>query len=62
MTQFKDKSGGRGSVSTALLDYPVLMAGDIIFYDAHEVPVGEDQKQHVELARDIAIRFQLSRK
>ena len=57
MTQFKDKSEGRGSVSTALLDYPVLMAGDIIFYDAHEVPVGEDQKQHVELARDIANRF-----
>jgi tryptophanyl-tRNA synthetase len=57
MTQFKDKSEGRGSVSTALLDYPVLMAADIILYDAHEVPVGEDQKQHVELARDIANRF-----
>jgi tryptophanyl-tRNA synthetase len=57
MTQFKDKSAGQESVSTGLLDYPVLMAGDIILYDAHEVPVGEDQKQHVELARDIAQRF-----
>lgn len=57
MTQFKDKSARQESVLTGLLDYPVLMAGDIIFYDAHEVPVGEDQKQHVELARDIAQRF-----
>lgn len=57
MTQFKDKSEGRESVSTGLLDYPVLMAGDILLYSAHEVPVGEDQKQHVELARDIAQRF-----
>ncbi len=57
MTQFKDKSAKQESVLTGLLDYPVLMAGDIIFYDAHEVPVGEDQKQHVELARDIAQRF-----
>ncbi|MDP6662953.1 MAG: tryptophan--tRNA ligase [SAR202 cluster bacterium] len=57
MTQFKDKSAGRGSVSTGLLDYPVLMAGDILLYSAHEVPVGDDQKQHVELARDIAQRF-----
>ena len=57
MTQFKDKSEGRERVSAGLLDYPVLMAGDIILYDADEVPVGEDQKQHVELARDIAERF-----
>lgn len=57
MTQFKDKSQGQERVSTGLLDYPVLMAGDIILYDADEVPVGEDQKQHVELSRDIAARF-----
>ena len=57
MTQFKDKSIRQESVLTGLLDYPVLMAGDILFYDADEVPVGEDQKQHVELARDIAQRF-----
>lgn len=57
MTQFKDKAARQESVLTGLLDYPVLMAGDIIFYDADEVPVGEDQKQHVELARDIAQRF-----
>ncbi len=57
MTQFKDKAARQESVLTGLLDYPVLMAGDILLYDAHEVPVGEDQKQHVELARDIAQRF-----
>jgi tryptophanyl-tRNA synthetase len=57
MTQFKDKAAGRESVSTGLLDYPVLMAGDILLYDADEVPVGDDQRQHVELARDIAQRF-----
>ncbi len=57
MTQFKDKSAGQQRVSTGLLDYPVLMAADIILYDADEVPVGDDQKQHVELARDIASRF-----
>ncbi|HID52609.1 MAG TPA: tryptophan--tRNA ligase, partial [Anaerolineae bacterium] len=57
MTQFKDKAAKQESVLTGLLDYPVLMAGDIIFYDADEVPVGEDQKQHVELTRDIAQRF-----
>ncbi len=57
MTQFKDKAAKQESVLTGLLDYPVLMAGDIIFYDANEVPVGEDQKQHVELTRDIAQRF-----
>lgn len=57
MTQFKDKSLKQESVLTGLLDYPVLMTGDILLYDAHEVPVGDDQKQHVELARDIAQRF-----
>jgi tryptophanyl-tRNA synthetase len=57
MTQFKIKSEQRESVSTGLLDYPVLQAADILLYDTHEVPIGEDQKQHVELARDIAQRF-----
>ncbi len=57
MTQFKEKSAKQESVLAGLLDYPVLMAGDIIFYDADEVPVGDDQKQHVELTRDIAARF-----
>ena len=57
MIQFKDKSAGLESVSTGLLDYPVLMAGDILLYSTHEVPVGEDQRQHVELTRDIAARF-----
>ena len=57
MTQYKDKSEKQEIVSTGLLDYPVLMTSDIILYDAHYVPVGEDQKQHVELARDIAQRF-----
>lgn len=57
MTQYKDKASNQISVSMGLLDYPVLMAGDILLYDAQEVPVGDDQKQHVELARDIAQRF-----
>lgn len=58
MTQFKDKSGNdQGAVSVGLFDYPVLMAADILLYDTNIVPVGEDQKQHVELARDIARRF-----
>ncbi len=58
MTQFKTKSGGeRDSVSTGLLDYPVLMAADILLYQADAVPVGEDQRQHIELTRDIAQRF-----
>lgn len=58
MTQFKDKSGkNQESVSVGLYDYPVLMAADILLYDTDIVPVGEDQKQHVELARDIARRF-----
>jgi tryptophanyl-tRNA synthetase len=59
MTQFKDKSAKQGSEGqlVGLYDYPVLMAADILLYDADEVPVGEDQKQHVELTRDIATRF-----
>ena len=57
MTQYKDKSAKQESVFTGLLDYPVLMAGDIILYDADEVPVGDDQKQHVELTRDIVNSF-----
>lgn len=58
MTQFKDKSGEHEeSVSSALFMYPVLMVGDIILYDADLVPVGEDQKQHIELTRDVAYRF-----
>jgi tryptophanyl-tRNA synthetase len=57
MTQFKTKSSQQESVSTGLLDYPVLQAADILLYDSHQVPVGDDQKQHVELARDIAQRF-----
>jgi tryptophanyl-tRNA synthetase len=57
MTQFKEKSTGQESVSVGLFDYPVLMAADILLYDTEEVPVGDDQRQHVELARDIALRF-----
>lgn len=57
MTQFKIKSEQRESVSAGLLVYPVLQAADILLYDTDEVPVGEDQKQHVELTRDIAQRF-----
>jgi tryptophanyl-tRNA synthetase len=57
MTQYKDKSTKQESVSTGLLDYPVLMAADIILYDTHYVPVGEDQRQHLEITRDIVQRF-----
>ncbi len=58
MTQFKDKAGkNREQVSVGLYDYPVLMAADILLYNTTHVPVGEDQKQHVELARDIAQKF-----
>ena len=58
MTQFKDKATGKGlAISVGLFDYPVLMAADILLYDTNMVPVGEDQKQHVELARDLALRF-----
>lgn len=58
MTQFKDKSLKQKDATTAgLFDYPVLMAADILLYDTHVVPVGEDQKQHLELTRDIAEKF-----
>src|SRR5262245_45490137 len=57
MTQYKVKAAQQKSVSTGLLCYPVLQTGDILLYDADEVPVGEDQKQHIELARDVAMRF-----
>src|SRR6266550_3135841 len=63
MTQFKDKSGGQelgtgnSGVSVGLFNYPVLMAADILLYNAKYVPVGDDQKQHIELARDLALRL-----
>ena len=58
MTQWKDKAGkNREGASVALFDYPVLQAADILLYQATHVPVGEDQKQHVELTRDIALKF-----
>jgi tryptophanyl-tRNA synthetase len=57
MTQFKDKGKGQEAVRVGLFTYPVLMAADILLYDATAVPVGEDQRQHLELARELAIRF-----
>jgi tryptophanyl-tRNA synthetase len=59
MTQFKDKTaeGGEGAARAGLFTYPVLMAADILLYDADRVPVGDDQRQHLELARDVAARF-----
>jgi len=57
MTQFKEKGEKQSFVSAGLLTYPTLMAADVLLYDTELVPVGEDQKQHVELARDIAERF-----
>ena len=59
MTQFKDKSAKQGadSASVGLFTYPILQAADILLYDAKVVPVGEDQRQHIELTRDIAMRF-----
>jgi tryptophanyl-tRNA synthetase len=57
MTQFKDKSEGQESVSVDLFTYPVLQAADILLYKADRVPVGDDQRQHLELARDVAQRF-----
>jgi len=57
MTQFKDKGEQQEFVSSALFNYPVLMAGDILLYQADIVPIGDDQRQHLELARDIAERF-----
>jgi tryptophanyl-tRNA synthetase len=58
MTQWKDKAGkNREGASVALFDYPVLQAADVLLYRATHVPVGDDQKQHIELARDIALKF-----
>ena len=57
MTQFKDKGKGQESVRASLFTYPVLMAADIVLYDANAVPVGDDQRQHLELARELATRF-----
>ena len=57
MTQYKSKAQKQESVGTGLLDYPVLMAADILLYDSDLVPVGDDQRQHVELTRDLAQRF-----
>ena len=57
MTQFKDKADRREFVSAGLFTYPVLMAGDILLYQADRVPIGDDQRQHLELARDVAERF-----
>lgn len=57
MTQYKEKSEGKSSCNVGIFDYPVLMAADILLYDATYVPLGEDQFQHIELTRDIAERF-----
>ncbi|EFU38555.1 tryptophanyl-tRNA synthetase [Paenibacillus vortex V453] len=57
MTQFKDKSEGKDSVGAGLFVYPALMAADILLYNANLVPVGDDQKQHLEITRDLAARF-----
>lgn len=57
MTQFKDKSQGKDSIPTGLFTYPPLMAADILLYNTTHVPVGEDQKQHIEITRDLAERF-----
>jgi tryptophanyl-tRNA synthetase len=57
MTQFKEKSEQQDSVTAGLFEYPVLMAGDILLYQTDRVPIGDDQRQHLELARDVAERF-----
>ncbi|SKC88828.1 tryptophan--tRNA ligase [Maledivibacter halophilus] len=57
MTQFKEKSKGKDTVTTGLYTYPVLMAADILLYGTDYVPVGNDQKQHLEICRDVALRF-----
>jgi tryptophanyl-tRNA synthetase len=57
MTQFKEKSHGQDSVSAGLFLYPALMAGDILLYQTDKVPIGDDQRQHLELTRDLAERF-----
>lgn len=60
MIQYKEKSAKNPAVRAALLTYPVLMAADVLLYDVETVPVGDDQRQHLELARDLAIRFNAS--
>ena len=62
MTQFKSKSHNKESAPTGLFSYPVLMAADILLYDTDVVPVGTDQKQHIELCRDLATRVNNTRK
>jgi tryptophanyl-tRNA synthetase len=57
MTQFKDKGAGQETVRVSLFTYPVLMAADILLYGTSAVPVGDDQRQHIELAREVAVRF-----
>ncbi|MGD0742469.1 MAG: tryptophan--tRNA ligase [Acidimicrobiales bacterium] len=57
MTQFKEKTRGRAAVRAGLFTYPALMAADILLYDTDRVPVGDDQRQHIELTRDVAMRF-----
>lgn len=57
MIQFKEKSKGQESCNVGIFDYPILMAADILLYSAEFVPLGEDQFQHIELARDLALRF-----
>ncbi len=57
MTQFKDKAKGQDTARVGLFTYPVLMAADILLYDATHVPVGDDQRQHLELTREVAVRF-----
>jgi tryptophanyl-tRNA synthetase len=57
MTEFKEKGGNNENISVGLFNYPVLMAADILLYGAKWVPVGEDQRQHVEFTRDLAMRL-----
>ncbi|WXB75638.1 tryptophan--tRNA ligase [Janibacter alittae] len=57
MTQFKDKTARGGNANVGLFTYPILMAADILIYDAARVPVGDDQRQHLEITRDLALRF-----
>lgn len=57
MTQFKDKTAKGGNANVGLFTYPILMAADILIYDAARVPVGDDQRQHLEITRDLALRF-----
>lgn len=57
MTQYKEKSAGKDSVNVGIFDYPVLMAADILLYDANYIPLGEDQFQHIELTRNLAQKF-----